>query len=338
MAERENEPWLPSSLFNSSNLASPKQPLPNQETIESPVTVIRPSLLGGRKSLGRRVSFAAHAHVRLFEGKEEPTVQEESVETPAPTIESPGKIPTHLTGWSPAPLQRSSLSNHSHSSTPTNINRLSQQVNLSSQQLNSEFEVALRHEDDGFESYEEVSEEGIVEDHNNMEMTMAVGGIIPAQNASEQQMEMTQCVGGIISEHNVQSAQMEMTQCVGGIIPERMDLTECVGGIIEAAKDDSDHEMEVEMPTGRSSIDTMELTQCVGGILKANETEADAMDMTMPIPNTLLASPSPFLIPSGGSPHFIMDQPRPPAMDHVMASSPVVVMSAEDRLFNDYSK
>lgn len=72
-------------------------------------------------------------------------------------------------------------------------------------------------------------------------------------------MEMTNCVGGIISTAAGQHESSALEE-------HTMDFTACVGGMIESMPSYADVAGE-HHPVSPSSVDTMELTTCIGGIL-----------------------------------------------------------------------
>jgi kinetochore protein Spc7/SPC105 len=120
-----------------------------------------------------------------------------------------------------------------------------------------------------------VHEQGEEEDGMTMEMTRAVGGIIPAQQDEEEEMSMdvTRAFGGIISNELPKTAeskrksmpsgrrQSTRRRSSGGASSredETMDFTMAVGGI-QSTDDDTVSKDDEEM--------TMEFTSVVGGVL-----------------------------------------------------------------------
>lgn len=284
-----------------------------------------------RKSLGRRVSFAATAHVRLYEkgdkSEDEASSKEEDMDfrpmkqphSPIPPV-SPMRPHDHenslpstpsivMIPGGRQPSQSPSLLRFSTIGAAGN----SSPIVPSSSSIGS-FDVDIKDvNSSSFASYVSGGE-----DDDNVTIEL------PALHKDEgADMEFTGCVGGILAkaDHRRRSLPKEPAS--------EMDMTVCVGGLVSQFPGSlrllSDSAMSTGSPT--SSVDTMELTECVGQILARqngqlnkpttgpqercssmasindNNDDNDTMDMTMVVrapivQRQLSGSPSPFLVAS----------------------------------------
>lgn len=318
----EAEVIMSSPHFRPANMAEIENAMSNQASQqEQQQTKQNP-----RKSLGRRVSFAATAHVRLFEREEDDNdgaiENDEAASTPDSPISAPQK-------FSPVRLNedndRDRLLSLVHSPTPhfnpskaSIANPSNLRLSITTEQMRSP--TSSTRESAGSFDID-------LKDTNSSSFTSYISGcedndedvMPPIVNEEDVDMDFTGCVGGILkeagstlNEHKSEDHAMDMTVCVGGII-KRFDL------------------QQPDIPASpASSVDTMELTECVGLILARQErqrvgnppednpaapinnaAEVD-MDMTVCVTNTIIqqqqhqaeeavdhvSSPSPFLLPN----------------------------------------
>lgn len=283
-----------------------------------------------RKSLGRRVSFAATAHVRLYEKGELSEDEGGSAKKDDDLDFRPMKQP-----HSPLPASViSPMRPHDHEnslpSTPTSVVIGGRQPSQSPSLLRfSTIGVApsspTTHSSSSIGSFDVD-----IKDVNSSSFTSYVSGGEEEDNVT---IELDQ-----LSKD--EAADMEFTGCVGGILAKadgkrksfphedkdpasEMDMTLCVGGLVRQLPDSLRLYSDPAMSTGSpaSSVDTMELTECVGQILArqkgqkpemavndrcssmASLNDNDTMDMTMVVRGPIVqrqasGSPSPFLVTS----------------------------------------
>jgi hypothetical protein len=290
---------------------------------------------GGRKSLGRRVSFAATAKVRLFESGPQVGVGSESTANgdnvdcddddnmgdggDAMEIDSVPVSPLRIAPGTPSSKLPQVFSPTPEAQLPSRIpvrSPLCKPV-IASPSKNkspaSSFEIELDQSktENSMSSYEEHDggQDNImrIDDGNNQN-----NSTVNTANMDDT-MDFTTCVGGIapsaafqrLSEANT----MDFTGCVGKILS---DLT-ATDATINNGKSGVSKYDELEN-------DTMDLTSCIGGLLDTVKTgpSGDTMDMTRVLKSSIvtsttttphspvhpavaalkLASPSPFLVHS----------------------------------------
>ena len=246
-----------------------------------------------RKSLGRRVSFAATAHVRVFE--KDPAIAPEVKKSAAPVKSE----------FEPSPLRRKSLEDFRLEEIASPGNRFT-----ASPVRSESFEVHLK------ENLTSSSNE-IEEDEDDL---CSEDEMIVAEEETE--MDFTNCVGGIISNFGgfKSNNDDEQYSCSSSADEQAndeenedrtMDITKCVGGILHNAC------RSPTPSTTASSVDTMELTMCVGGIVRPLgsapatgreslnssltedlvDFESNDMEMTVCVGKiSTVGSPSPFLL------------------------------------------
>lgn len=261
----------------------------------------------GRKSFGRRVSFAATAHVRLYEkgdsDREEAEAEEEDMDFRPP----PSRKSLPMSKGSPlpppaamnSPLRPSRL--HESISFPADAEDVSMPstpsahsgrgslkpgespslVHVAAQAMlpdvprlstatnYSEGEASFDVELKDAHSSSFTSYHSAGEEDGTMEL----GAHLPPRT-DDTDMDFTSCVGGILAKVEGPQGQRASAGPTGDG-NDTMDFTVCVGGLIR------------RLPTVRlsdvsqaSSVDTMELTECVGQILSRQNQQAPKQETT----------------------------------------------------------
>lgn len=158
---------------------------------------------GPRKSIGRRVSFATTARVRLYEKDEDELSSNDSSDSDIPSTFEPNestqkRIPSL---WKPMPL--------------------AMKISEEDEDINT---MAITTCVGGI--LDDISSNTNIDTHD-MELTTCVGGLL-SQSISESinfeslaDMDITECVGNVIVESYHPDNSMEMTTCIGGILESR---------------------------------------------------------------------------------------------------------------------
>ncbi|GAO51325.1 hypothetical protein G7K_5428-t1 [Saitoella complicata NRRL Y-17804] len=249
-----------------------------------------------RKSLGRRVSFASFANVRLFDKDQEaqtpgqatpnkgsPKKKEAPQNSPLISFDSPAvkASPKHAKPpASPAPLITFS------SDTPFDDDDEDEDadMDLAGDDMTSQFHIMNGtpvRQSTGFmiDDSEDDEEEG----EATMDVTQAIGGFIKSnapeftddeeEAMDEQTMDLTKAVGGFIGGQQVAEdsdedmGDGEMTMDITGVVPPAYLLAQ------QNAMDEDDSDENEEM--------TMDVTRAVGGILNQGSRQAIAEDETI---------------------------------------------------------
>lgn len=366
-AEPEDHMLLSSPHFRPAGDQNLTMDLKKQQCLSSSQQY--PSQIPGRKSLGRRVSFAATAHVRLYDKadsdrEEEKGSEEEDLDfRPSPkkgsSLKGSPKPPSVQSPSGPTRPSRLSESftpgEDSAPSTPISLNRFSTVTNYST--LNEpaggrsspnsigSFDIDIKDvNSSSFTSYHSGGEE---------DETIELSQIGPRTD-NDVDMEFTSCVGGILAKSDATTLAKQPEE------DNTMDFTVCVGGIIRRLPG-----IRLSDASCASSVDTMELTECVGKIIARQqglpddkvEESGDDMDMTMVVDRTIhcreeMGSPSPFLVstpvkPSNGTLAanavaagitFIGDVGEPDAFKLLACESPMPanVESMDQRIFHTF--
>lgn len=241
-----------------------------------------------RKSLGRRVSFAAKAKVRFIEepGTEgQPTLRAPSEGSRLLVVEndeneddiflSARREPAPdfvLSDSSPArqlsgQVQRLSMGESAASGSPGG--RLSIVSNES-------IEVELRDPHSSFSSYDSeidtaigkgnMSGAGDTTGGEPMDLTGCVGGIIIANRSGRDTLSSSNDAPPTDTATNADDTTMDLTTCIGGILGQLKGT----GGVAANNGNIVTTPMKA-LPDSPSSVDTMELTTMVGGIIRDRE-------------------------------------------------------------------
>jgi hypothetical protein len=236
-----------------------------------------------RKSLGRRVSFATTARVRLYE-KEDDDAGEQNSETEEETEVKKQQVTAAQNNGKAVSAQF--IPNET-------ISRANRNSSLWKPMQSH------KEEDDGAYA---------------MAMTTCVGGILESNDAETlknfesdpDRMELTDCVGGVLNEMNssdsggsnsflmqpvatLEDTCMDLTDSVGRILSEStlpnpfseesalepMDMTECVGEIL--VQEAMTHINELQ----QTEID-MNITACVGSIISSSMTSEPSQEYVYP--------------------------------------------------------
>lgn len=253
--------------INDTNDHNPRLTDENNVNFMDADNVLNQPKQSGRKSMGRRVSFAATAKVRLFEKSQED--QEPMQADPSPLKMSLGTPTSKLaTIISPPPADTLPVSR-----IPVR----------SPVRTTGNFEVDLLADDkDSLDSFCDDEEAGKTED-DTMDFTTCVGGIAPAtafERLSEANtMDFTGCVGRILSEPGLSPCptRVEPAGKYDELENDTMDLTACIGGLL---------------PDGEGS--PMQLTRAISSTIHQQTPPA----MHPAVAALKLTSPSPFLIHS----------------------------------------
>ncbi len=273
------------------------------QTIELKRTI---PISGGRKSLGRRVSFAATAHVRLYdkdEDEDDGTTSEKEHREQKEQNDEFRPMNKKMMKGSPAPPSPRSPRAHvpsrlseTHSpsiSRSPSLHRSSSTIQCpgSPSSVAGSFDMDLK--DANSSSFTSYLEED--DDNETIELSQIKDTIDEGVD-----MEFTSCVGGILTKESPTDAKTE---------DNTMDFTVCVGGIIRRLPQPTD-------ASPASSVDTMELTECVGKIIARQQgissplvRRNDDMEMTMVMNNPIVCpeSPSPFLVQPKTEPSTVIN-------------------------------
>lgn len=250
--------------------------------IESPATKDKDKK---RKSLGRRVSFAAKAKVRFIE---EPGVGGQALLGPSEssrllTVENDENEDDIFLSARREPAPDFVLSDSSPARQLTGqVQRLSMGESASGSPggrlsivSNESIEVELRDPHSSFSSYDSeidtAGKENIVGDTAGgepMDLTGCVGGIIIANKSEQPTLSSGNDAPTAINvATSADDTTMDFTTCIGGI------LGQLKGATTETAANDGNKVTATArtLTDSPSSVDTMELTTMVGGIIRERE-------------------------------------------------------------------
>lgn len=158
---------------------------------------------GHRKSIGRRVSFATTARVRLYEKEEDEISSKDSSDSDIPNTFEPNESTQKRMSslWKSMPL--------------------AMQISEEDEDINT---MAITTCVGGI--LDDISS-NINNDIHDMELTTCIGGLL-SQSISEfsnfessADMDITECVDHVIVESSHPDTFMEMTTCIGGILESR---------------------------------------------------------------------------------------------------------------------
>ena len=178
-----------------------------------------------RKSMGRRVSFAATAHVRVYEKPAQPEADPQQHEVAEDVFVSRQIVEEEegddMSLTEPSPPRARPLA------APPLVAQEARQHSPQSPASNGSFEVEVK---DSHSSFGSVETETLHHLDDDMDLTQCIGRII--SEAEDHSMDLTTCVGGILRTlpHVLLSSPAASVSSV-----DTMELTMCLGGILEGA-------------------------------------------------------------------------------------------------------